>query len=63
MAKTIDNKICPYKAIAENDSKKCLIPEEDKNNEKIYGYCKCLKCPGYNDNCLNYKQLRENNLI
>jgi hypothetical protein len=63
MTETIENKICPFKAIAENDSKKCLIPEEDKNNEEVYGYCKCLKCPGHDDNCVPYKQLKEYKLI
>jgi len=64
-AEKLDNKICPYKCVAERDIKICPMPKEDFENPKIYGYSNCLKCNGlgFDNKCDFYRELKKFNLI
>jgi len=56
-------KICTYKGIAERDIKRNPVSGDIKENLKIYGYSKCLKCNGFDNNCNHYKSLKELRLL
>jgi hypothetical protein len=59
----LEKKICTFKGIAKNDIKRDPICAIIKDDPKIYGYSNCLKCNGFNDNCLFYEQLKKFKLI
>jgi hypothetical protein len=59
----LENKICLYRGIAEKDIKRDPILKADSENPKLYGYAKRLKCNGYDDKYVQYKQLKEHNLL
>ena len=63
MTETIENKVCPYKGVAERDVKRCSISKEDLENPKIYGYSDCLKCNGFKNKCDFYNELKKLKLI
>ena len=63
MENTLQNKICPYVKIAKRDLEIDPALREDKENPKLYGYAKCLKCDGFDKSCDYYNQLIKLKLI